>query len=398
MRLKLLLIVAVLSYSYSFSIAQQPEVFLVKADRLKTVKERIKSGDPEAVKWQKTIIKDAESMLTKQPGSVIDKNQAPSSGNKHDYMSMAPYYWPDSSKPGYVPYMRRDGERNPEIYLITDHTKADEMERAVQSLALGYYFTGEEKYAQKASQFLNTWFIDTATKMNPNLKYAQAVKGVNDGRGTGLIETVGFSTVLNTVGLLDGSTSWTKKDKNHLNAWFSDYLTWMLESKNGKAEHKSKNNHGIWYDMQIVSIELFLGKKEMAKEYLTSTVNRVKEQIEPDGKQPLELARTKALSYSTFSLEAWFKTATLADNIGVDIWHYSTADGRSMKKAFDWLIPYAMGDKKWEYKQIQSYSKKTLYRLLLQASDKYQDAHYYDLAMKIKDKESNTVMDIFYNK
>ena len=393
------LLIAVVLYFISYNThAQLPEVLLVKPERLIIVKERMKSGDSVALKWKRTIIRDAESQLNKIPGSVILKNATPPSGSKHDYMSMAPYYWPDSSKPGNVPYMRRDGERNPEIYFITDHNKSDEMERAVQSLALAYYFTGEEKYAQKAAQFLNTWFIDTATKMNPNLQYAQAVKGVNDGRGTGLIETVGFSTVLNVVGLLDGSTSWTKENKDQLKAWFTAYLTWMLESKNGKAEHNAKNNHGIWYDMQIVSIELYLGKKDMAKAFLTSTQNRVKEQIEPDGKQPLELVRTKALSYSTFSLEAWFKTATLADNIGVDIWHYSTTDGRSMKKAFDWLIPYAIGDKEWKYKQIEKYSMKTLYRLLLQASEKYQDDHYYNLAMKIKDKESNTVMDIFYNK
>ncbi len=395
MKIKGLISFTFLCITFSLVKAQQFDMLFVKSDRLFAVKERMFSGDSVAIKWKKSLIKDGDKLLSVKPGSVMDKQQNPPSGSKHDYMSLAPYFWPDSSKPGAVPYIRKDGERNPEIHLITDHAKADQLEKAVQSLALAYYFTGDEKYAKKASQFLHVWFLDSATKMNPNLQYAQAIKGVNEGRGTGVIETIGFSTILNVVRLLDDSKFWTKHDKEQFNEWFSDYLNWMLESKNGKAEYNAKNNHGIWYDMQILSIELYLGKTGIAKEFITTTFKRVSEQIEPDGKMPLELARTAALSYSTFCLEAWFKTATLGDNIGVDLWHYSTSDGRCIKKALDWLLPYALGEKKWEYKQIHDYSKKQLYYILLKAADRFQDDHYYNLAMSLKYKESNKIIDIF---
>lgn len=398
MNIKGLMAITFLCISFSLVKAQQSDMLFVKIERLFTVKERMFSGDLVAVKWKNSLIKDGDNLLSIKPGSVMDKQQNPPSSSKHDYMSLAPYYWPDSSKPGSIPYIRKDGERNPEVHLITDHAKADQLEKAVQTLAIAYYYSGEEKYAKKASQFLHVWFLDSTTKMNPNLQFAQAIKGVNDGRGTGLIETIGFSTILNVVGLLDGSKYWTKEDKIQLKQWFSDYLNWMLESANGKAERKAKNNHGIWYDMQILSIELYLGKKEMAKEFVTTTINRIANQIEPDGRMPLELTRTAALSYSTFCLEAWFKTATLADNIGVDLWHYTTSDGRSIKKAIDWLLPYALGEKKWEYKQIHDYSKKQLYYILLVAADKYQDSHYYNLAMTLKNKESNKIVEIFYDK
>ena len=386
----MLLCCALVSYS------QLPETIFVKPDRLASVKEKMIAGDATASKWKKNILKEADSYLTIEAPSVMNKNQVPPSGNKHDYMSMAPYYWPDSTKPGFVPYIRKDGQRNPEIKKITDHSQCDVLTKSVQYLALAYYFSGEEKYAVKATQLLNTWFFDPATKMNPNLNYAQAIKGVNDGRGTGLIETISFSNLLNTVGLLDGSKAWTLADKNNLKQWFSDYLTWMLESKNGKDEHKAKNNHGIWYDMQIVAIELYLGKNEMAKEFLQTTYNRIAVQIEPDGKMPLELVRTAALGYNTFCIEAWFKTANMADRLGVDFWNYATTDGRSLKNAFNWLIPYALGDKKWEYLQIHKYSKKQIYAMLLQASAKYKEPIYAASAARLKPTESNTLIEIFY--
>jgi hypothetical protein len=38
-------------------------------------------------------------------------------------MSLAPYWWPDPKSPNGLPYIRRDGERNPEIKQITDHAQ-----------------------------------------------------------------------------------------------------------------------------------------------------------------------------------------------------------------------------------------------------------------------------------
>ena len=124
---------------------------------------------------------------------------------------------------------------------------------------------------------------------------------------------------------------------------------------------------------------------------------RIPVQIEPDGRMPLELSRTNALHYNTFAIEAWFKTATLADYLGMDLWNYTTTDGRSFHKAFNWLLPYATGEMKWEYQQINEYKKKTIYKLLLQAANHY-GGNYYRQAQKVKDGSDNTITDIFYDK
>ena len=377
--------------------AQMPNTFLVKPERLVALKSSFQKGDSRTTTLINSLLKTANSDLKRTPVSVTSKKKIPTGGNIHDYMSMAPYFWPDSTKPNLLPYINKDGQFNPEIYTVTDHQYIQELERWVQDLALAYYFTDEEKYAAKASQFLQVWFIDTATLMNPNLNYAQAIMGLNEGRASGMIDACELTTLLNAVELLAGSVSWTTTQDLKLKEWFEQYYTWLLESKNGIAERKNKNNHGPWYDQQIVAVALYLGKKDWAKEYLNNTILRIPVQIEPDGRMPLELSRTNALHYNTFAIEAWFRTATLADYLGMDLWNYTTTDGRSFHKAFNWLLPYATGEMKWEYQQINEYKKKTIYKLLLQAANHY-GGNYYQQAQKVKDGSDNTITDIFYDK
>ena len=377
--------------------AQIPNTFLVKPERLVALKNSFKKGDSKTTELINNLLKTANSDLKRKPISVTAKKKIPTGGTLHDYMSMAPYFWPDSSKPNSLPYVNKDGQFNPVIYTVTDHQYIQELERWVQDLALAYYFTNDEKFAAKAAQFLQVWFLDTATLMNPNLNYAQAIMGSNEGRASGMIDACELTTLLNAVELLERSTSWTTTQDSKLKEWFEQYYTWLLESKNGMQERNNKNNHGPWYDQQIVGVALYLGKKDWAKEYLKTTLLRIPAQIEPDGRLPLELSRTNALHYNTFAIEAWFRLATLADNVGMDVWNYATTDGRSLKKAFNWLLPYATGEKKWEYQQINEYKKKTIYKLLLQAANHY-EGNYYQQAQKVKYNSDNTIADIFYNK
>jgi hypothetical protein len=378
--------------------AQLPHVFIGDATRLAALKKKTQQKDKASLLVIGQLQKQADSLLGMKPVSVMEKASTPVSGNIHDYMSQAPYFWYDSSKPNGLPYLRRDGERNPEIYKITDRTYLGKIDNACRVLSLAWYFTGEEKYAAKAAILLQTWFLKEDTKMNPHLDYGQAVPGINNGRGIGIIETIALTGIADAAGLLEGSAAWTSADNNALKEWYTQYLNWMLNSKNGKEEHAAKNNHGTWFYAQAIDFALFTGNKNKAVELINESKKRLDSQLTAEGKQPLELERTNGLGYSTMNLRGWFTVATLANRSGIDLWNYQTPQGVGLQSAFDWLLPYVMAEKPWPYRQISAYnSRNEFYPLLLQAAAGFKDRKYLNPAASLNKGEMNTLTEILYN-
>jgi hypothetical protein len=396
MKKRLLQIICLLVISGYTVKAQTPRVFIMDANQLTALKQKIQQKDAATLERVHTLQKQADGLLSMKPVSVMDKAFTPASGDKHDYMSQAPYFWYDSTKPNGLPYIRKDGQRNPEINKITDHRNCGDVDNACRTLALAWYCTGDEKYAAKATELLRYWFLNDATKMNPNLNYAQAIPGINNGRGIGIIETIALTGIADAAGLLKGSKSFTEADYKSLQQWYAQYLNWMLTSKNGNEEHAAKNNHGTWFYAQAIDFALFTGNTSKAKELAEETKKRMDSQISKEGKMQLELDRTNGLGYSTFNLEAWFRVATLAQYAGVNLWQYTNQQGASIRTAFDWLLPYAMGQKQWNYQQITEYKKNGIYPLLLKAAVVYKDDQYAGMARQIDNEVHDVVSDLLY--
>jgi hypothetical protein len=358
------------------TIASLPRVFLLDAKMLARLKGAA-SSDPRKQKVVAAATTAADKVMQEGPFSVMQKGVVPPSGDKHDYMSQAPYFWADPTKPNGLPYIRRDGERNPELKKISDHDNLGRMAEDARNLALAYYLTGNAAYADRSSVLIHTWFLDPATRMNPHLEFGQGIPGINTGRGIGLIETRSLMSVVDAVGLLAGSKTWSAADQEGIKAWLAQFLNWMQTSEKGKDEDAAKNNHGTWYDLQVVDYALFLDKCDLA----IDTLNRVKTkrislQIEPDGRQQLELARTNAFSYSIGNLDGLMQLAWLGSQVGVDLWNFRTSDGRCIRVALDFLLPYATGVKKWDYQQIGGFHGDALLTQLERASAEYHNPNY----------------------
>ena len=273
------------------------------------------------------------------------------------------------------------------------------MVQAVKTLSLGYFFTGREKYAAQATKLLGVWFLEPATKMNPNLRYAQAIPGGNNGRGAGIIETHNLPELIDAVGMLNESKSWEQSNQRALQDWFNEYLVWLLESPEGRAEAKAQNNHGSWYDVQVASYALFTGKNEFAKKVLNEfPTKRITKQIEPDGRQPSELERTQAWNYSLFNLEVLFNAASIADKLEIDLWDYETQDKRSIRTALDWLLPFATGAKKWSYQQISTWQPEKLAPLLRRAALQYREMAYENALSKLPGVTADQRFNLLYAK
>jgi hypothetical protein len=360
-----------------------PRVFLLDAEELAAIRMDAPKSDRKILVVNAAVAA-ADRAIKEGPFSVMDKSVTPPSGDKHDYMSRGTYWWPDPSKPDGLPYIRRDGQHNPENDKITDFKEMGRMSQCSRDLALAWYLTGNADYANRAALLLRTWFLSPATKMNPNLNFGQGIPGINTGRGTGIIDTHVLVAVADSAGLLAGSSAWTAADDRGLRDWFAQYVHWLRTSQYGQDEDAAKNNHGSWYDVQVTEFSLYDGDRALAAETLErAKTRRIAVQIEPDGRQPLELARTNSWGYSNFNLEALCELATLGDRVGVDLWSFKTTDGRSIRAAVDFLAPYASGEKQWEFQQIGGFSAGAMRSSLLRAAIAYHDAKYAELAEKI---------------
>lgn len=356
-----------------------PQVIYANPQALAEVKSRLAAGDTSLKPALDRLLADAETALKSKPVSVMDKKRVPPSGDKHDYMSQAPYFWRDTNSPdGH--YIRRDGERNPESGKDSDAGHLGQMNTRVHTLALAYYFTGREDFAAHAAELLRVWFLAPATRMNPNLNFGQGIPGETDGRPMGIIGTRGFVELVDAIRLLQRSKSWTDADQKGMVAWMSQYLDWLQTSKIGTGEGAATNNHGTFYDTQVAAIAAFVGKTDLARNtILTAREKRIARQIEPDGKMPRELQRTKSFGYSAFNLRALEDLAALGQNLGVDLWHFQTADGRSIRKALDFMAPYLNPEQKWPYQQIENINRGSLATLLLRAAPEFPEAHYEEM-------------------
>ncbi len=354
--------------------ATPPTPLLWRAEQLLQINRTLERADAIQEPARQQLLRDAEQALTTGPFSVLDKPMLPPSGDKHDYYSVGPYWWPNPATADGLPYVRRDGEVNPERETY-DAGARSQMESAVITLALAWFFSRDVRYADRGAQLLRIWFCDPPTRMNPHLAYGQAIPGICDGRGIGIIETHTFPTLLDAVALLATSDQWQAEDQHALQTWFRRYLDWLLTSKQGRDEAQEHNNHGTWYDVQVAAFALFVGDERTARRTLTqNTPARIMSQIASDGSQPRELARTRSLSYSVMNLIAFMDAATLGAHVGVDLWHYA-ADGRGIRTAVDYLVTNAL-EQPWQQPQITPASPALLLPLLYRAVNIYADARH----------------------
>jgi hypothetical protein len=319
--------------------------------------DEVKKSNP---KLTESIVRDAEKKLSQTIKTVMDKRLTAQSGDKHDYMSLSRYWWPDPSKPDGLPYIRKDGISNPEIRNLDRYPLGD-FAGSVQSLSLAYYLTADEKFAKKAVENLRMWFINPATKMNPHMNYGQTVPGIRNGlgRGVGVLDSNSFVEMLDGVELLKKSKFFTASDQTAIKEWFSSYVNWLQTSPVAAEELEAENNHGTAYDVQLTRYALFIGNDTLARRLINQfPQKRLFSQIEPDGSQPFELARTTALGYSTFNLTHFLDMSQIAKAFEIDLLSAKSSDGRSILKALDFLLPFINKPaSEFPYQQIKDWDE-----------------------------------------
>jgi hypothetical protein len=323
------------------------------------------------------LLDDADEALAKGPFSVTYKDIVPPGGTKNDYMSQGPYWWPDTTKPDGLPFIRRDGVHNPQAGI--DRRELGNMMESVRILSLAWYFSGEQKYAERAAYLLKVWFLDPETKMNPHLEFAQSIPGITTGRGIGIIDVRGMHTLVDAITLLESSGTMGSTDMEQIRKWYNDFFQWLTTSKNGKDEDDYKNNHSVAYDVIVSSIARFLGNNEYAVKKISELpVRRIDPMVESDGRQPEELIRTNAFGYSVSNLGNFFDAGEIGLKVDVNIFGYTNPKGGSLRGALDFLTGFIGREKEWKWQQIGGWNgtENRLGLLVRRAARYYSEPEY----------------------
>lgn len=360
---------------------------------------------------------EADNLIARDCYSVVNKNHIPPSESMHDYFSLSIYKWPDPNTPDGLPYISRDGYINPEVAEY-DGPRLALMANAVDTLNITYYLTGEEKYAQKAGDFLRTWFLNPETKMNPNMLYAQYVPGNGgfieiprypnryvagkNGKGVyvsfgGIIEGTRLACFIDSIELIRGSTGWSEDDHAHLQQWFREFLQWILESSHGKDEESCYNNHGSWYCVQAAAYAIFCEDFDTAKEILAKKApGRIDLQFDEEGRLYEELYRAHSIGYVNYGMASFYNLAQMAKSLDIDLWNYENKHGKPLKKAIEWIIPFLYGSKEWTYPLVSDMNCVGFIPLLYMAADGYNEDAYMDAIGRIPGYKADNIFKLLY--
>ena len=324
----------------------------------------------------------ADALLDAPFLSVVERRLHAPSGNLHDYASMGPYWWPDPDTENGLPYIRRDGEFNPES--VEEVTYKVMAERA-HLLALAAYHFEDERYAACAAKTLAVWHVDEQTYMTPHAEYAQCIPGICKGRGIGLIDFSRSYMVFDAIAILEAMGQIEPSLVLALKEWYVAFIDYMLTSENGLAEEVHHNNHGSWYDVQVLVAARFTDRPWLAKRTLKLAYDRrVKAHIRPDGSQPHELERTRAINYSMYNLHALTQIATVAEAMGESrYWEVDEKDGVCLlRQAFDFIADLVLCPKKHSYQEIDPAAvSSTFAQLAMRMDAKFPGQGYAEMAL-----------------
>ena len=342
---------------------------------------KTKSGVEKAAEaiLRKQILAEADWAMQQKPITVTASFSPRSAGGKHDFFSEADYFWPDPKNPD-GPYINRDGESNPANFI--EHRKAMiRLSEIIGALASAYKITGDEKYVRQAIIHLKAWFIDPETLMNPNLQYAQAIKGKFTGRNYGIIDSIHLMEVAQGLIVMEDCPAMDAQTTEGVKKWFAEYTNWLLTSKPGIQEKLTKNNHSTCWAMQVASFAKLCNNRAVLDSIsvMYKTV-LLPNQMATDGSFPLELARTKPYGYSIFDLDAMTTLCQILSTPKDNLWIFETPDGKSIKKGISYLYPYIADKSKWQLKPDVMYwdSWPVAQPFLLFGANVYQDKDWFD--------------------
>lgn len=289
--------------------------------QLEAVAARATAGEEPWASGYRKMLARAKGALTQEPLSVVDDG--------------APL-WDDPHRFG------QDDERH-------DYHAAIDMTTAVRDAALGYWFTGRDRYAEGAIDLLHHWCLDPETRMAPNADMAM--------NGVAIEVWITVPKLWYAASLLRGHRYWREKTGEDLEAAFQEWVRTLIESipDPGYPQH---NNIWAWRIQTIAGAGVYLGDEDLFEQALTmwrAERNWLDYRKKGDGRGglKLELQREDALSYHVYGTKALAMTAEIAYHQGVDLYGYNAPTdpepGPTLAKLFRFMAPYLAEPSTWKW-------------------------------------------------
>ncbi|MCC7265430.1 MAG: alginate lyase family protein [Candidatus Latescibacteria bacterium] len=242
---------------------------------------------------------------------------------------------------------------------------------AVQTLALAYYLSDHEPFAEGAALLLRRAFLDEGAEFGPQPGAAVAVA-----------QRLPLAWLVDAVGLIGASPAWSRDDQQGLEEWAGQYLDWLLHSEPGQEAGHAADHLGTWAELQIAALGLFTGREADARQVLAERVPvRLASQLDVMGRQPFELRHDDALSACLANLVSLFDLADLGRHVGVDLWSWQGAGGRSLQRACSWLVLQGI-ENPWPHPQEGFFDPVCWVPLLRRAARRWADS---GLEMRLRD-------------
>jgi len=369
-------IVACLLMIISFTqlTAQKLTTYTLDDNSLLEGKKRVMEKNPSVIPALKKLNEIAEKYLKEPDVNVTQKGEGwdmyfPKEHRVdiHDYVSFSIYFYPDTARGNSIQSPWVNLERLGSNHVMRekfDYQRSSKMVSRISTFAKAWYFTNDKRYAEAAVSQLRVWFINPATRMNPNMQYGQFVPFHPEyqfGAYWGIIEAMSYHEILNAIALVKNSSCWKEEDNDKMKEWLYQWSQWLRKSANGQKEgrYEGNNNHGIYYDVQLTTAWMFLGNykginwEDSVQNYFKTfvPVARIKYQIDENGGMYKELPRPGASAYECMCLKGFELLAISASKYNIDLWNWNSeaSDKRSIREAIEWLFPFYNGNKKWTY-------------------------------------------------
>lgn len=299
------------------------------------------------------ILKAANAYLSEKPTSLTALPAPGTPGTPHDYYSSPTF----------------TAHRDALLHFAI----------RVPALTAAFVLTKDERYATHAAAHLRAWFIDPATVMSPNLKFAQTK--AKAGTPDGLVEAVHLAEVAQSIPFL--AATFAPADSTALSKWFAAYLDWLNTSVVAGLARDSKDHNATSWLLQAAACAR-LNTNDDAP--LTALRHRyqstaIRAQINADGFFFRELSTPYPYRYSLFNLDMMSAVCLLLSTQFESVWNYALQDGPGMRVAIARYFPYIKDRGTWPYEADRDHFNDLPLRQpsLLFCARAYNQSDYADL-------------------